>query len=140
MVKETIAYTDFDGNSRKEDFWFHLSRAELIAWDIEAEGGIQATIARMINEQDTRRLATMIKDIILRAYGEKSIDGRRFKKSEELRESFEQSEAFSTLYLDLLGDAEKCAKFINNILPNEITSSPEYKAQYENEMAKLANG
>lgn len=137
MVKETIAYTDFDGNSRKEDFWFHMSKVELLEWTSEGDGGLQKIIEKMIQENDTRRLMAMLKDIILRSYGEKSMDGRRFKKSEELRESFEQSEAFSTLYMSLLEDSEKCAKFIRGILPSDISSNPEFEAQFNAELAKI---
>ncbi len=137
MVKETIAYTDFDGNSRKEDFWFHMSKVELLEWLNEGEGGLQRIVEKMIQENDMRRMMAMVKDLILRSYGEKSMDGRRFKKSDELRESFEQSEAFSTLYMDLLEHADKCAEFIKGILPSDVSANPEFEKHFTEEIEKL---
>ena len=30
MIKQTITYTDYNGNERTEEYWFNLSKAELL--------------------------------------------------------------------------------------------------------------
>ena len=62
-------------------------------------------------------LIDLFKDLILRSYGEKSADGRRFIKSKELSTAFSQTEAYSELFMELVTDAEKAAEFVNGITP-----------------------
>ena len=92
MLKKTITYTDYNGVERTEDFYFNLSKAEIAEMELEIPGGMTALIERITKTKDTPSLVKMFKDLILRAYGEKSDDGRRFIKSKELKESFEQTE------------------------------------------------
>jgi hypothetical protein len=94
MLKKTITYVDYDGNERTEDFYFNLSKAELIEIETSNNGGLSKMIEKLVAEQDMRRIVEIFKDIILKAYGEKSLDGKRFVKSAELRDSFEQTEAY----------------------------------------------
>ena len=117
MLKKTITYVDYDGNERTEDFYFNLSKAELIEIETSNNGGLSKMIEKLVAEQDMRRIVEIFKDIILKAYGEKSLDGKRFIKSVELRDSFEQTEAYSQLFMELATNAESAAAFVNGITP-----------------------
>lgn len=117
MLKKTITYTDYDGNKRTEDFYFNLSKAEVAEMEMSAEGGLTKTLEKIVAEQDGKRIIEMFKDLILKAYGEKSLDGKRFIKSKELSEAFSQTEAYSELFMELAMNAEASAAFVNGIIP-----------------------
>jgi hypothetical protein len=124
MLKKTIAYTDYDGNDRKEDFYFNLNKAEVVELQLGTIGGLTKTLEKIVQEKDSSRLIEYFKSIIMKAYGEKSPDGRRFIKSKELCEAFSQTEAYSNLFMELAGDAKAAAEFIDGILPKEASNTP----------------
>lgn len=117
MLKKTITYTDYDGNERTEDFYFNLTKAECTELELSAEGGLTKMLQKIVAERDGKRIVEAFKDLILRAYGQKSLDGRRFVKSPELREEFSQTEAYSQLFMELSTDADAAAAFANGIIP-----------------------
>lgn len=117
MYKETITYTDYDGNERKEDFYFNLTKAELVEMEFSEVGGFKKMLENIIATKDQPRIIALFKKIILMSYGEKSMDGRRFVKSEELRIGFSQTEAYSTLFMALATDSDHASRFINGIIP-----------------------
>ena len=123
MLKKTMTYTDYDGNQRTEDFYFNLSKAEVAEMQLSASGGLDKMINRIIAEQDGKRIIELFKDLVLRSYGKKSDDGKRFIKSKELAEEFSQTEAYSDLFMELATDAEAAAAFVNGIVPDmsEVT-------------------
>lgn len=106
MLKKNIKYVDYDGNERTEDFYFNLNKAEVIELQLGTVGGLTKTLEKIVQEKDTSRIIEYFKTIILKAYGEKSADGRRFIKSQELRDAFEQTEAYSELFMELARDAK----------------------------------
>ena len=120
MYKKTIAYTDYDGNERKEDFYFNLSRAELTEMELSAEGGMEKRVERIVQAQDTKQIVEIFKDLILRSYGVKSDDGRRFIKSKELASEFSQTEAYSILFMELATDDQAAADFVNGVIPADL--------------------
>ena len=120
MLKKTITYTDYNGNERKEDFYFNLSKAEVMEMEMSTSGGLAQMINKIIETQDSPAIIKIFKDLILKAYGEKSPDGKRFIKSAELSEAFAQTEAYSNLFMELATDADAAAKFVNGITPVEI--------------------
>ena len=81
MLKKTITYTDYDGNERTEDFFFNLSKAEVLEMEMGVNGGMTKLIQRLVAEQDMERISKTFKEIIMKAYGEKSLDGKYFEKS-----------------------------------------------------------
>lgn len=119
MIKETITYTDYDGNKRTEDFYFNLTKAELTEMEMSVAGGLSSILEDVINKQDTPTIMAHFKKVILQAYGEKSPDGRRFIKSQKLSEEFSQTEAYSELYMKLVTNADIAAKFINSLMPKD---------------------
>lgn len=119
MLKKTIKYNDYNGVERNEDFYFNLSQAELMEMEMSTTGGLTETIEKIIKTQDAPAIIKIFKDLVLKAYGEKSADGKRFIKSEELSTAFSQTEAYSILFMELATDADAAAEFIKGIVPAE---------------------
>lgn len=119
MLEKKIKFTDFDGNQREEVFRFNLSKAEIMEMELGTAGGMTKLIETLVAKEDHPRLIQLYKDIILKSYGEKSPDGRRFVKSQELRDAFEQTDAYSELYMELITDKEAAAEFVHGIMPNQ---------------------
>lgn len=117
MIKKTITYTDYNGMTRTEDFYFHLSEAEIAEMELTINGGFSEMIQKIVAANDTPSIIKTFKDIILKAYGEKSADGRRFVKSEELRTAFSQTEAYSQLFMELATDEEAASAFVKGVVP-----------------------
>lgn len=117
MLKKTITFTDYNGNSRTEDFYFNLTKAEITEMEMGTTGGMAEMIKRIVAAQDAPAIIEVFKKLILKAYGVKSPDGRRFIKSKELSEEFAQTEAYSELFMELAQDADKAAEFVNGIVP-----------------------
>lgn len=125
MLKKTITYTDYNGNERTEDFYFNLSKAEIMEMEMSTTGGLAEMITRIVAAQDQPAIIKIFKDLVLKAYGEKSADGRQFKKIDEngrkLCEAFSQTEAYSILFMELATDADAAAKFVNGIVPADMS-------------------
>lgn len=120
MLKQTITYTDYEGVERSEDFYFNFTEAELMEMEMGQDGGLEKYILKIVNSKDTPSLIKIFKDLIVKAYGEKSPDGRRFIKTEELSLAFTQTEAYSQLFMKLATDDEVAAQFVNGIMPASV--------------------
>ena len=120
MLKKTIEYTDFNGEERKEDFYFNLTTAEIMEMEMGVAGGFSEMTQRIVDAKDVPSIIKIFKELILKAYGEKSPDGKRFIKSEELSTAFSQTEAYSSLFMELATDADAAAKFVNGIIPTDL--------------------
>ena len=118
MLKKVIKYTDFDGNVREEAFYFNMTKAEVAELEMSTTGGLSQWIEKIVAAQDGKEIITLFKEFILKSYGEKSPDGKRFIKSKELTEAFSQTEAYSQLFMELATNAEAAAAFVNAIVPN----------------------
>ena len=118
MLKKTITYTDYNGVERTEDFYFNLSKAELAEMELSVDGGMSKMIENISKTNDVPSVVKFFKEIILKSYGEKSEDGKRFKKSEKLSEGFSQTEAYSEMFMEFFTDTESAISFINNIIPD----------------------
>jgi len=123
MLKKEITYVDYNGNERKEPFYFNLNKAELMEMELSINGGLSALITKVVEGQDMPTLISIFKDLILKAYGEKSADGKYFLKTDEnghrLANKFAQTEAFSVLFMELATSDVAAANFINGITPPE---------------------
>ena len=117
MIMETRTYKDYNGVTRTENFFFNLSKAELAEMELSTEGGYAEMIERIVSAQDRPALVKIFKELLLKSYGEKSPDGKRFIKSEELSLAFSQTEAFSDMFMELATNSEKAAEFINGVIP-----------------------
>lgn len=123
MLKETMTYADYNGVTRTEDFYFNLSNAEITEMEMTTEGGLADRIQKIVAAQDLPAIIKVFKDLILKAYGEKSDDGKRFVKSEEISTAFSQTEAYSQLFMNLATDEDAAARFVNGIVPNMPNTS-----------------
>lgn len=117
MLKKTITYTDYNGNERTEDFYFNLSKAEIVEMETGVAGGLAEMITNVVAAKSVPDIVKIFKDLVLKAYGEKSPDGKRFVKSEELATAFSQTEAYSNLFMELATDPDAASKFFNAIVP-----------------------
>lgn len=120
MLKRTISYTDFDDNPREDVFYFNITEAELIELESSYSDGFAATMQRIIATDDNMKLVQEFKKIVLLAYGERSEDGKRFMKSDEIARDFSQHAAYSAIFMELATDADKAGAFINGIMPKSL--------------------
>ena len=122
MLKKTITYTDFDGNVRTEDFYFNLTKAEVTEMQMGTDGGLAKMLEKIVATQDAKRIVELFKDLVLRSYGEKSPDGKRFIKNKELSDGFAQTEAYSELFMELATTADMASAFVNGIIPQQMNT------------------
>lgn len=122
MLKKTITYTDYNDVERTETFWFGLSKAELTEMELSTVGGLSEMMRKIVATRDMPTMIKVFKDLILRSYGEKSPDGKRFIKSEELSRDFAQTEAYSILFMELASDDQAAADFVNGIIPKDVAA------------------
>lgn len=134
MLKREIKYLDFDGNPQVEECWFHINKSEAFELQGDFDEDLQDMIKRIIAEKDMQSLLKLFKRIVLMAYGVRSEDGKRFIKSEQLREEFSQTAAFDALYMELATSDNAAAEFIIGALPKDMQES----AQAEISKAPLA--
>ena len=118
MLKKTITYTDYNGSERTEDFYFNLTKAEIMEMELSTSGGLAEMIQRIVKAQDAPAIIKIFKELVLKAYGEKSPDGKRFIKSEEISTAFSQTEAYSQIFMELATDSDAAAAFVNGIVPD----------------------
>ena len=118
MLKKTITYTDYNGSERTEDFYFNLTKAEIMEMEMSTTGGLTEMINRIVAAQDAPAIISIFKELILKAYGGKSPGGKRFVKAKELATEFSQTEAYSQLFMELATNADEASKFVNGIVPS----------------------
>lgn len=120
MLKRTISYEDYNGEKIDEVFYFNLSKPELIELEVEFKGGLAGAITSLTEANDNQRLFHLFKRIILLSYGQKSEDGKRFVKSDEIREAFTQSPAYEVLFVELSTNEDAVVEFLKGILPKDM--------------------
>lgn len=121
MIKKTITYTDFNGGERTEDFYFHLTKAEITKMEMSVNGGMAERIQRIVSAQDQPAIIEVFEDLIKKSYGVKTPDGRGFVKRKEDLEAFMATEAYSQLFMELATDADAAGKFVNGIVPADLS-------------------
>lgn len=121
MIKETITYTDYNGVTRTEDFYFHLNKAEVTKMEMGTKGGLAEKIKRIVAAEDTPAIIEVFEDLIKKSYGVKTLDGRGFMKSKQALDEFMAIEAYSELFMKLATDDEAAARFINGVVPADLS-------------------
>lgn len=139
MIKKRMTYEDFNGESRTEDFWFHMSEVDLLEMDTKYPGGMQGFIQKMIDTKDSAEMFKLARDIIEMSYGEKSLDGRTFAKSPELTRNFTQTQAYVDLFMEIGSDADKAAEFVKGIMPAKVVAAALAHAGEGNGALEAAN-
>ena len=121
MYKKTVTYEDYKGNTRTEDFYFNLNRAELVELELSTKGGLTVMMDRIRAAQDNATLFKIFKDLVSKSYGVLSDDGRKFVKNQEVLDDFMQTEAYSIIFSELATNAEAAAEFFNNVIPQNLS-------------------
>lgn len=122
MIAKTFTYEDYNGQTRKDTWHFNLSKAELMKMELGAWGGLDAMLKRLMREEKPDKIVEMFESIILGAVGEKSPDGRKFIKNEEIRQDFYQSPAYSELFYELVTDPKAANAFLKGCLPTDLAA------------------
>ncbi len=120
MIKKTVTYVDYNGVERTEDFYFNLTKAEIAEMEMSVEGGFSKMLEEIVASKDNVKIVSLFKQMVLKAYGEKSADGRRFMKSEEISKAFSETEAYSEIFMSLALNESEAAAFVNGIMPANI--------------------
>ena len=124
MIKKTVTYTDYNGVERTENCYFNLSKAEVMEMELSTEGGMAESIQKIVDAKDAPAIIRVFKDLVLKAYGVKSDDGRRFMKTKpdgsRYADDFKETEAYSQIFMELATDADAAAKFVNGIVPADL--------------------
>jgi len=123
MLKKSIKFTDYNGVERDETYYFNLSKAEIMEMEMSTVGGFAEMVEKVVAAQDAPTIIAIFKDLILKAYGEKSPDGKRFMKVNNgvrLADAFAETEAYSSLFIELATDADAAAAFVNGIVPADM--------------------
>ena len=134
MYVKEMEYVDFNGVPRKEKFYFNLTKAEVLDMELGKTGGFTEYIRKIIEAQDTPELMSLFKMLLLKSYGVKSDDGRRFIKNDQVREDFEQTQAFSDLYMLLALNDKEASDFVNGIVPPDMKVDEEQKNRFVKEL------
>lgn len=136
MLKETRTYEDYNGVERTEDFYFNFSKAELTEMEMSLDGGLEGYLEKIVKAKDNKELVKYFKMIVLKAYGEKSDDGKRFIKSEEMQKAFSETPVYSDIFMELATDEEAGAKFVNGIIPKDLSKELEKEHKKEKKAKK----
>lgn len=121
MLKKTVTYVDFNENERTEDHYFNLTEAELTEMELSLNGGLSQLLEKILQENDHKQIIEYFKKIVLMAYGKKSLDGRQFVKSDEIRQEFASTAAYSEIFMELATDADAASAFVNGIMPRKMS-------------------
>ena len=127
MYVKPITYTDYDGVQHTDKFYFNISKAELIEMDASETGGLTKRLQEIVDANETADIFKRVKSMILKAYGRKSPDGKRFIKSPEMSQEFEQTEAYSELIMEFMQNPKSFEEFMRHTLPKvdvEETTKP----------------
>lgn len=119
MYRKTVTFEDYNGVTRTEDHYFHLNEAEVMEMEMGIDGGLAEMIQRIVAAQSAPEIMKVFKEIVLKSYGQKSPDGRRFIKNEELRTEFSQTEAYSKIFMELATNTKEAIAFVNGIIPKK---------------------
>lgn len=123
MYKRVVEYTDLNGVTKKEAFYFNYNESEILEMELKETGGLEAKLKKIIACKDVPKLTELFKDLIINAYGEKSEDGSFFYKSDELKKKFECHVAYPIIYMSIIKDHNLASEFINGVIPQEVADS-----------------
>lgn len=140
MIAKTVKYKDYNGVEREDKLFFNLTQAEITEMELSTKGGLAEMIKGIIQAKDTPEIIRIFKELLLKSYGEKTADGKRFRKTDDngqpLSRAFAETEAYSVLFMELATDDEKAADFVNGIMPADIDKE-KLKAEVEAQQKEL---
>lgn len=137
MLKKSITYEDYNEETQTEDFYFNFTKLELIELEVKFEGGLEGHLKKIMETENGKDAYYLFKDIVLAAYGTKSEDGKRFIKSDKLREEFESSPALSELIISFLENPKEGARFLEDCLPAKLVAAAKQAAADKSDQPEL---
>lgn len=120
MLKQEITYEDYNGDTVTETLYFNLTKTELVELEMGFEGGLEAFMDNVMESGNNAEVFKQFKRILLLAYGQKSPDGKRFIKTDEIREEWQQTAAYDAFFMLLAQDEVAAATFIKNVIPKDM--------------------
>ena len=141
MLRKTIKYEDFDENPREMTAYFNLNEREL-AELVEEFGGrdsLQNLFASIKGSGDASKLTSFMRTIIKKSYGQKSGDGNRMVKNDEVWDAFYQSEAYNEFFMEVMASDEANQSFLSQVVSKRLrpnVAAAMAKAAAEEEEAK----
>lgn len=142
MIAKTIKYKDYNGTEREDKFFFNLTQAEITEMELSVNGGLSDMIKGIVEAKNQPEIIKIFKKLILKAYGEKTADGKRFRKTDDngcpLSIAFSETEAYSKLFMELATDDAKAAEFVNGVMPADIDKKA-LQAEVEKQRSALEN-
>jgi hypothetical protein len=120
MLKKSITYKNLDGEDITGDFYFHLSEADIAEMELEAKGGLETHLRKIVAEENRAEIIAAFKNIIGKAYGRRNEDGVRFEKSSEITKAFMETDAYSVLFISFFRDANSLTEFVKGCLPKSV--------------------
>lgn len=133
MLKKTLTFKDFDGNDMTRDFYFNLSKPDMIALETSTPGGLSNHVKNLTEKNDIEGITKFVRKLIVESYGERGEDGFSFIKVRngvKLGEMFEQSLAYEALFMELI-NPEDNGKAFNDFLTGIVPADLMAKAQAE---------
>lgn len=116
MLKQRVKYEGFDGEIIEEDLYFNLTRMDLIELNDRYDSkDMAAYMDKIVKEKNVKELYSVLKDIVLMAYGVKSEDGKRFIKNQTVKDEFAESLAFAQLIEDFHETETAMSDFVTGI-------------------------
>lgn len=136
LIKRTIEYENYDGVTVKEDFYFNFTQAELTMMELSEDGGLAARLRSIIDKKDGKSIMATFRDILLKSYGVKSPDGRRFIKSDEISKEFSETPAYDILFTELVTDPGKALQFVQALIPKQLRANDDAREKREDPVTK----
>lgn len=127
VLKQTVQYTDFDGNQAMETLYFNLTRTEVAEnlhlrdkfQDLENRLDLESG-SRTLNPNEIAEVLDLVKILMKLAYGIRSDDGKRFIKNDQIWEEFTQTAVYDAFLFSLFEDADKANEFMMGVFPREL--------------------
>lgn len=139
MLMKTITFTDYNGVERTENHYFNLNKSELVKWlTTSGDYTLDKVLERLTTERDGKKIMDIFENLLSISYGRKSLDGRKFEKNDEIWKDFFQTEAYDSLFMELITDAQHALKFINGVIPKDLVE--EIEQDIKNNPNKLPPG
>lgn len=137
MLKKVVNYEDFNGVNQTEECFFNLTKTELIEMAMDLPEGVSESVGddpnnidedkavgKLMETMGNKGVLKFIKDLVLKSYGVKSDDGRRFMKVDEngkpLSIEFSQTMAFEAIIDEFMSNDIAAANFVNGIIPSSV--------------------
>lgn len=130
MLSKTINYEDYNGVQRTETAWFNLNKTELLKMAMDLPDGTlpedpanadnNLLAAQLFEKLGNKGIFEFMETLVLKAYGVKSEDGRRFVKTPAMAEEFSQTPAFDAIMMEFMTNQEAAAEFVNGVIPANV--------------------